>query len=115
MYSEQAGVTAPCRARGELSPWPSSIELHSASRTVELLWGGARATLAHRALRLGCRCADCESGRRQGRSLAPVPEDVEVTRIEFVGESGLRLYFSDGHDRGIFPWVYLYRLAFACD
>ena len=82
---------------------------------MELAWNGASAMLGHRALRLACRCAECESRRRKGLPAAPVPEDVEVTRIELVGESGLRLFFNDGHDRGIFPWTYLYRLAFASD
>ena len=80
---------------------------------MELIWNGERATLGHRALRLACRCAECESSRRKGLPGAPVAKDIEVTRIELVGESGLHLFFSDGHDRGIFPWAYLYRLAFA--
>lgn len=82
---------------------------------MELAWNGASATLGHRALRLACRCAECESSRRQGKPSGPVLGDVEVMRIELVGESGLRLFFSDGHDRGIFPWAYLYRLAFSSD
>jgi DUF971 family protein len=97
-----------------MSPWPSSIELHCSSRTMELVWNGASALLGHHALRLACRCAECESRRRQGKPFGQVPEDIEVTRIELVGESGLRLFFSDGHGRGIFPWAYLYQLAFAC-
>lgn len=93
--------------------WPSSIELHRRSRTLELDWGNANVALAHKALRQACRCAECESSRRHGRQAAPVADDVELLRMEFVGETGLRFFFSDGHDRGIFPWTYLFRLAFA--
>jgi DUF971 family protein len=93
--------------------WPSSIELHKRSRTLALEWGKANVALPHKVLRQACRCAECESSRRHGRQAAPVAEDVELLRMEFVGETGLRFFFSDGHDRGIFPWIYLFRLAFA--
>ena len=93
--------------------WPSTIELHKLSRTLELDWGNANVALPHKALRQACRCAECESSRRHGRQAAPVADDVELLRMEFVGETGLRFFFSDGHDRGIFPWTYLFRLAFA--
>jgi DUF971 family protein len=29
-----------------------------------------------------------------------------------VGSVGLQLFFSDGHERGIYPWPYLYALAY---
>lgn len=113
MYSDHGSEALQPRI-ADASPWPSAIELHQASRTLELMWrSDANASLSHRDLRLACRCADCESGRRHGKPRAPIADDVELLRIEFVGESGLRLFFSDGHDRGIFPWAYLFQLAFA--
>lgn len=95
--------------------WPSSIELRTASRTIELVWGDATATLPHKALRLACRCADCESARRRGAPADAPPDDVALLRMEPVADSGLRFFFSDGHDRGIYPWAYLFQLAFATD
>jgi DUF971 family protein len=103
------------RHRMNVSPWPSTIELHTSSRTVELVWDGAVATLSHKALRVACRCADCESARRCGVPSDAIPDDIELLRMEPIADSGLRFFFSDGHDRGIYPWAYLFQLAFAAD
>jgi DUF971 family protein len=67
--------------------------------------------MSHRALRACCRCAECEHLRRHGRA-PTIADDIELQRIEPVGEIGLPLFFSDGHRRGIFPWAYLHELAF---
>ncbi|MGY3606312.1 MULTISPECIES: gamma-butyrobetaine hydroxylase-like domain-containing protein [unclassified Bradyrhizobium] len=50
--------------------------------------------------------------RRQvaGVELTIAPE-LHVAAIEPIGNYALRLSFSDGHDRGIYPWSYLRKLA----
>lgn len=92
-------------------PWPSALTLDRARRTLDLVWDGAPAALGHAALRASCRCSHCESGRRHGDAPAAAPGLV-LERIEVLGSSGLQLFFSDGHDRGIYPWPYLYELAY---
>ena len=93
-------------------PWPSSLTINSTSRTLEMVWDGAAATLAHRALRAQCRCSGCESARRASGEPTPVLPDVALARIEVLGSTGVQLFFTDGHERGIYPWPYLYQLAF---
>ena len=41
----------------------------------------------------------------------PVPEGLTIAHVEPVGNYAIRLTFSDGHDRGIFPWSYLSQIA----
>ena len=41
----------------------------------------------------------------------PVADGLTITAVEPIGHYALRLSFSDGHDRGIFPWSYLQELA----
>ena len=36
---------------------------------------------------------------------------VRITDVQAVGNYGLNLAFSDGQDRGIYPWAYLRQLA----
>jgi DUF971 family protein len=43
--------------------------------------------------------------------VAAAPESLRLVRIEPVGEQALNLGFSDGHDRGIYPWAYLRQLG----
>lgn len=38
-------------------------------------------------------------------------ETVTVTNAEAIGSYAIRLAFSDGHDRGIYPWSYLREIA----
>ncbi|RNJ42726.1 hypothetical protein B5V01_22160 [Mesorhizobium erdmanii] len=38
-------------------------------------------------------------------------ETVTVTSAEAIGSYAIRLVFSDGHDRGIYPWSYLREIA----
>ena len=93
-------------------PWPSSLTINSTSRPLEMVWDGAAANLAHRALRAHCRCSICESARRASGNDTPTAPDVALTSIEVLGATGVQLLFSDGHSRGIYPWPYLYELAY---
>ena len=92
--------------------WPSAINLNKANRTLELVWNGAHATLSHQVLRRSCRCSVCESTRRKLNDVIPVATDITLLDIEVLGSTGVRLYFSDLHDRGIYPWTYLRQIAF---
>ncbi|APG95123.1 hypothetical protein SAMCFNEI73_pC1419 (plasmid) [Sinorhizobium americanum] len=38
-------------------------------------------------------------------------DDVTITSAETIGSYAVRLGFSDGHDRGIYPWSYLRDIA----
>lgn len=42
-----------------------------------------------------------------------LPTDLRVHAVEPIGAYALRLFFSDGHDRGIYPWAYLRELSTA--
>ena len=44
------------------------------------------------------------------RGNQPVGE-VTLTGAEAIGSYAVRLIFSDGHDRGIYPWTYLREIA----
>ena len=39
------------------------------------------------------------------------PAQTALTQINPIGEMGVQLVFSDGHDRGIYPWPYLHELT----
>ena len=66
-----------------------------------------QATISHKVLRRSCRCSVCESSRRKLNDVLPVDADVELLKIEVLGSIGVQLFFSDTHNRGIYPWAYL--------
>lgn len=90
---------------------PTSITDHRASGFLEIVWSDGLATRSqHAALRARCRCGGCEKRRRSGN-----PDDavrlVRIVAIKPVGDIGLNLVFSDGHERGIYPWDFLRELC----
>ena len=75
-------------------------------------WCLPKATLAIGAphLRAACRCADCRR-ERIDRDAVPDTGDTTIAEVRLVGDHALNITFSDGHDRGIYPWSYLRELA----
>ena len=107
------GCAMSCEAAlSAQTEWPSAINVNKKDRTLELVWNDAHATLSHKVLRRSCRCSVCESTRRKLNDVIPVAADITLLDIEVLGSTGVRLYFSDLHDRGIYPWTYLRQIAF---
>lgn len=95
----------------EMLIYPQQVLLHQRSGALALAWADVgEHVLSGERLRAHCKCASCEQGRRHG---APPQPDaaMRLERISPVGEFGLQLHFSDGHERGLFPWAYLRELA----
>ena len=94
-----------------MSGTPTAVVWHQASGALELAWSdGAQAVLDGAALRAACRCAGCERQRRLGGRIDAAPA-VRVIDLQPMGEGAVQIRFSDGHDRGIYPWPYLRDLA----
>ena len=87
------------------------IVVHAASGQLAIDWSdGLQQSIAFAALRAACKCAHCEQARRSG-SPPVAAAGIRLTALEPFGEAALRLTFDDGHDRGIYPFVYLHGLA----
>lgn len=70
--------------------------------------GDERVELDGTLLRNRCRCAECRAQFLNGAQT--VQENILVTAATPLGY-GLQLHFSDGHNRGVFPWNYLAQIA----
>jgi DUF971 family protein len=77
---------------------------------LRLVWPDRRLTLSASRLRAACRCADCRRARIDGAADPPAAS-LMLTDVRLVGDHALNIAFSDGHDRGIYPWSYLRELA----
>lgn len=87
---------------------PDSIVDHRARAALEFFWAdGERQVVAYPVLRAHCPCADCKALRGNGLSGLAPEAAVQVAAIQPVGAYGVQFVFSDGHDRGIFPWGFL--------
>lgn len=87
---------------------PESVDVGAAGLT--LRWRDAKVTLAAGTLRGACQCAECRAASVRSGVRADHGQ-VLLTGGQPVGHYALQLVFSDGHDRGIFPWELLRRLC----
>ncbi|MFP6560408.1 DUF971 domain-containing protein [Paraburkholderia sp. B3] len=81
------------------------VEIRHASRLLTFVWeDGTIRQFAHADLRRACPCSACRRARLAGAP-AETHADVELTNMASMGY-GVQLIFSDGHDRGVFPWAW---------
>lgn len=88
---------------------PSALRNRRERGELLVQWGEAEQVISHARLRGACPCSQCRAARLKG-AISLVREDVRVARIEAQGY-GVQLVFSDGHERGIYPWDYLRSLG----
>ena len=82
-----------------MSAAPIAIDLRPEALHVD--WTDGRTTLTAQRLRAACRCGGC-------RGKPPVESPaIRLADAAPAGEYGVQLVFSDGHDRGIYPWLLL--------
>ncbi len=93
---------------------PSTIRAHRETRRLELEWpDGVRALLPFRFVRGRCPCAGCvdeNTGIRQV-DVDDVAEDVAPVSMTFSGNYALKIFWSDGHDTGLYTWDWLRTIA----
>jgi DUF971 family protein len=91
------------------TPRPTEIKLHQKSRVLEIAFAdGKTFSLPCEFLRAYSPSAEVR-GHGPGQEVLQVGKKaVEIARIEPVGTYAVQLYFSDGHDTGIYSWDLLY-------
>lgn len=89
---------------------PDEIGPTGDGTALRIVWrDGSESILGPRLLRTCCPCARCVDEMTGRRTLRPedIAEDIYPTAIQYVGRYALRFVWSDGHDTGIYPFVYL--------
>lgn len=90
---------------------PLELKLLDNRRILAVAWDDGETTrLSAELLRRNSRAASAVRVAIDGGR--PVPNaNIQVTDIQLIGGYAVQLSFSDGHDRGIYPWSYLRELA----
>jgi len=85
---------------------PSDIQFDLKHDLIHFIWSNDQTvTLSHHQLRQSCPCTFCRYDRFKKLPLSTT-DTVYVTQLNSQGY-GVQICFSDGHDKGIFPWEYL--------
>ena len=92
---------------------PKELQILDDGSALSVVWAdGERIRLGAGALRRASRAASAIRARIDG--LEPLAfQSVRLTELRPVGSYGVQMVFSDGHDRGVYPWSYLKELAAA--
>lgn len=94
------------------TPIPTEIKLHKKSRLLEVSFDdGKRYELSFELLRVYSPSAEVRGHGPGQETLQVGKQDVDIDAIEPVGNYGVKLRFSDGHDTGIYSWDIFYQLG----
>ena len=93
-------------------PVPIEIKLHKLSRLMEVSFDdGKRFEYSFEFLRVYSPSAEVR-GHGPGQEVLQLGKrDVDIVRVEPVGNYAIRPVFSDGHDSGLYSWDYLYEIG----
>ena len=94
---------------GKNAATPTEIKLHQKSRVLEIAYADGRTfSLPCEFLRVHSPSAEVR-GHGPGQEVLQIgKQEVGISRIEPVGTYAVQLFFSDGHDTGIYSWELLY-------
>ncbi len=91
---------------------PSEIKLHQKSRQLEVSFpDGKTFTLSYEFLRVNSPSAEVRGHGPGQEVLQTGKRNVDITKLDPVGNYAVLPTFSDGHDTGIFSWDLLYHLG----
>ncbi len=86
---------------------PENIVVRKDRSRLVIEWAdGIRMDLTAPELRDLCQSAKSKRLAMQGL-LTPAAKDLSIEDVSAIGRYGINVVFSDGHDRGIYPWVML--------
>lgn len=90
---------------------PSRIQLHKKSKTLELKFGEHNFTFSAEFLRVHSPSAEVQGHGPDQAILQYGKALVGIDTIEPTGHYGIRIYFDDGHNTGIYSWELLKQLG----
>jgi DUF971 family protein len=87
------------------------LEVVDGGRVLRVAWtGGSESRISADVLWAECPSALARRRRLDGRHIAPTA-GVAIRQVARIGNYAVNIAFSDGHDRGIYPWTLLAELG----
>lgn len=92
--------------------WPEELRVSADKRALTITFDGGRAyELSAEMLRVLSPSAEVQGHSKAQRKLMFGKRNVEIMKLEPVGNYAVRIVFDDMHDTGIFSWTYLEELG----
>ncbi len=86
---------------------PLNVEFHSKSKMLDIEFPEAKYSMSYEFLRVFPPSAEVRGHSIGEEKLQVGKRDVTIVDAAPMGEYGIRLTFSDGHDSGIYSWEWL--------
>lgn len=91
---------------------PTELHLHRQSKVLEIKYDQDEVfNLPCEYLRVYSPSAEVQGHGPGQRILQVDKENVNIDKIELIGNYAICLHFDDGHDSGIYSWEYLHQLG----
>jgi DUF971 family protein len=93
-------------------PWPTEIRLKKDRKALVVSFDtGESYELPAEYLRVASPSAEVQGHSPEQRQTVPGKKNVEIMKVEPVGNYAVKLHFDDLHDTGIYSWTYLRQLG----
>jgi DUF971 family protein len=95
-----------------MEPWPTEIRLSRDRTTLSVTFDdGSTVALPAEYLRVMSPSAEVQGHSPDQKQTVAGKRDVQILKVEPVGNYAVRLTFDDLHDTGLYSWSYLLRLG----
>lgn len=92
--------------------WPSELRVSPDKRMLTVTFeGGDSHSFSAEMLRVMSPSAEVQGHSPEQRVTVPNKANVSIKQLLPVGNYAIRIVFDDGHDSGLFTWVYLAELG----
>jgi DUF971 family protein len=93
-------------------PWPTELRVSPDKRQLTVTFAdGASHSFTAEMLRVLSPSAEVQGHSPEQRVTVPNKANVAIRQLLPVGNYAIRIVFDDGHDSGLFTWVYLAELG----
>jgi len=94
------------------APWPTELRVSKDRRSLTVAFDtGDRHELSAEYLRVCSPSAEVQGHNPSQKQTLPGKRDVEIMKVDPVGNYAVRIHFDDMHNSGIFSWTYLFELG----
>ncbi|MES0879040.1 DUF971 domain-containing protein [Roseibium sp. SCP14] len=94
------------------APWPTELRVSQDKKILTIAFNnGERHDLSAEYLRVCSPSAEVKGHNPSQKQTVPGKRNVEIMKIEPVGNYAVRIHFDDMHNSGIYSWTYFFELA----
>ncbi|MEX0852824.1 MAG: DUF971 domain-containing protein [Bauldia sp.] len=93
-------------------PWPTEIRLRKDRKALVVRFDdGVEYALPAEYMRVLSPSAEVQGHSPEQRKTVPGKKKVSIAAVDAVGNYAVRLTYDDGHNTGLYSWVYLRKLG----